>query len=602
MDNQIRTIRWITFIALLTVAAAFLFFQVEWTPIKILGGVSLVLAAAAMLTWALEVWLKYLLKELRGGRSDNESVRSSVLSPDAKRLLSASHKIFIAATRSEIVEIAMQAGVSLLDANGASFVSFEEWGAPLRPSNVGTVPSSERFSWHARLIDPATRQVCRICTLREAGSDCFLCKDVIINPSKIMCQPLFEQSREIGVINFFFNSQDNITPDRRELVSILVEQASTALMSIRRRELEIESFAYHQITNSDKIIADHLAALCLDLEKAMDAESAVVWMPGELSADQPSHLFSSKETLSGRGFVPNDNLIRELWTKMESSPGVFERQLGNSGIDGAALFSLVLPIQSTDKKTDSLMIIINNKSFNLNRQQSALLQTIAGNISILIQSTRMLEQLEFKAALDERIRLAREIHDGLAQTIAFLKIQSAQMLTYLRMGTIDKLEVALSANYQTLTEAYQDARLAIENLRATPESDTQDWLRKIARDFSNATGLPVNMSKLEMKVDYPLPIQAQLIRVVQEAFSNIRKHAHATQVNLSGSVKSDETVIEISDDGLGFDPDQIDDGSRYGLVGMRERTDMIGGDFQIISRQAEGTTVRISIPYKNKVS
>jgi two-component system nitrate/nitrite sensor histidine kinase NarX len=90
-------------------------------------------------------------------------------------------------------------------------------------------------------------------------------------------------------------------------------------------------------------------------------------------------------------------------------------------------------------------------------------------------------------------------------------------------------------------------------------------------------------------------VQAQLIRIVQEALNNVRKHAKAHSVEIVGRQDGDEVLIEVRDDGLGFAPERVDAGSRYGLRGMQERAEMIGADFQITSQPGRGTRVSLRL-------
>ena len=88
----------------------------------------------------------------------------------------------------------------------------------------------------------------------------------------------------------------------------------------------------------------------------------------------------------------------------------------------------------------------------------------------------------------------------------------------------------------------------------------------------------------------------QLMRIIQEALNNVRKHARAGQVELDAHRWNRDWIIQIQDDGLGFFPDEVPEYSRYGLRGMRERSEAIGADFQVISKPGQGTTVMIRLP------
>jgi signal transduction histidine kinase len=119
---------------------------------------------------------------------------------------------------------------------------------------------------------------------------------------------------------------------------------------------------------------------------------------------------------------------------------------------------------------------------------------------------------------------------------------------------------------------------------------------RIAREFESSSGLPVDTSRLHVERDLPPAVQAQLIRIVQEALSNVRKHSHARRVTLSASEQAGRLLIEVQDDGAGFDPAQADPDSRYGLLGMRERARVIGAEIEVESRPGSGTAVRLHLP------
>ncbi len=229
-------------------------------------------------------------------------------------------------------------------------------------------------------------------------------------------------------------------------------------------------------------------------------------------------------------------------------------------------------------------------------RQQAILQTIAAQAALLLENERLIRSLEYKVVIQERARLAREIHDGLAQTLAFLKLQAAQMQAYLAQGDLGRLGQVLKDNYQALAEAYLDTRQSIDNLRLTPQDGLESWLARIIAEFENLSGLPVECQAPPLNRQVSPEVQAQLMRILQEALSNVRKHARARTVRVSLREWSGELILEVSDDGLGFEPEDVPEVSRYGLRGMRERAELIGADFQIISKAHQGTTVRLVLP------
>ena len=215
-------------------------------------------------------------------------------------------------------------------------------------------------------------------------------------------------------------------------------------------------------------------------------------------------------------------------------------------------------------------------------------------------SREALDHLAYTAVLEERTRLAREIHDGLAQTLAFLKIEAGRMQTYLEKGELEVLRARLEACYQTLSTAYLDSRMAIDNLRQIPTGELVEWLTMTGSEFQSITGVPVDVSNVRLCHEFPPVVKLQLVRIIQEALTNVRKHAQACSVTLSAFEENGEAVFEITDNGLGFEPAGAEHVSQYGLRSMRERAESIGASVQITSASESGTTVRLRVPIREK--
>jgi signal transduction histidine kinase len=223
-------------------------------------------------------------------------------------------------------------------------------------------------------------------------------------------------------------------------------------------------------------------------------------------------------------------------------------------------------------------------------------------IALDAKNAELLAQLEYQAILDERTRLSREIHDGLAQTLAFLKIETARMQAYALKGDHDAILRKLHACQKILSDAYLDARQAIDNLRQFPEETLADWLAMTAAEFTKLTEIEVDISKIQLQYTFSPGVKAQLVRIVQEALTNVRKHAQASAVTLSAVERNELVFLEVSDNGRGFSPEETKPASQYGLRSMRERAEAIGADYQIISKAGSGTNVRLQIPKRERAS
>jgi two-component system nitrate/nitrite sensor histidine kinase NarX len=261
---------------------------------------------------------------------------------------------------------------------------------------------------------------------------------------------------------------------------------------------------------------------------------------------------------------------------------------------------IAVPLLLTERSPLGVILVGNRYSRSFSQRQLSLLQTIAGQVALVVQNAGLMAELEYKTLIDERTRLAREIHDGLAQTLGFLKLQVAQMRGQLSRGEIDRVRQIVDQCYSTLSEAYEDARQAIDGLRISPtEVGLHGWLEQTIQDFQEVTKIPVEFQEESARTNLPAEIHVQLIRIIQEAFSNVRKHAQASRVWVEYRETEKEIIIEMRDDGRGFSPEDVSQSSRHGLRGMRERADLIGADIQVISRPQEGTIVRLCLALEN---
>ena len=119
-------------------------------------------------------------------------------------------------------------------------------------------------------------------------------------------------------------------------------------------------------------------------------------------------------------------------------------------------------------------------------------------------------------------------------------------------------------------------------------------------EFQEYTGLVVEMCDPEIASGLSPEVQAQLIRIVQEGLSNVRKHAGAHRVDISCRLLGEELIMEIHDDGAGFNVEDVPGPSQHGLRGMRERAELIGAELQVVSQPDMGTAVVVRLPLPAK--
>ena len=198
-----------------------------------------------------------------------------------------------------------------------------------------------------------------------------------------------------------------------------------------------------------------------------------------------------------------------------------------------------------------------------------------------------------RATLEERTRLARELHDGLAQDLWFAKLKHERLVSH-----VPEPQRPLAQEVtQALDAAIAEARQAVVSLRAGVERDRplHELLAEAVEDFGSETGLRADFSSADLPTALPPRTQAELLRVLQEALTNVRKHADATVVRVSAEVTGGTLVLSVVDNGRGFRPEETS-GDGLGVQGMKERARLMGGDLRVVSEPSSGTGVHLAVP------
>jgi NarL family two-component system sensor histidine kinase YdfH len=226
------------------------------------------------------------------------------------------------------------------------------------------------------------------------------------------------------------------------------------------------------------------------------------------------------------------------------------------------------------------------------KAQELLKELEAANQQLSEYATRV----EDLTIASERQRMARDLHDTLSQGLAGLILQLEAVDAHLQGNRSERAHVIVRETMERARATLADARRAIDDLRRTDLSSLREAVRQECEKFSTATGIPCE-TNIACPDLLPEPIKEAAIRAVIEGLTNIARHARAKKASLrvAASEGMKEMVIEISDDGAGFDPDLVEAG-HYGLLGMRERIRLAGGTLEIRSKAGSGTQLVIRFP------
>ena len=229
------------------------------------------------------------------------------------------------------------------------------------------------------------------------------------------------------------------------------------------------------------------------------------------------------------------------------------------------------------------------------------LGSLASLVGIALSGAQMREGARQRAVLSERTRIAREMHDSLAQVLGAVHLRLRALETGVGTLADDAVIAEVEALADVCAEAYRDVRETILGLRDAKhhaERSLVDNLRRYLESYSTQNGISAHLAN-EVGHDVALSPRAEVhvIRIVQEALTNVRKHASAHSVLVSIRGDDTSTCFVVSDDGVGFDPEVTatsQDG--YGLFTMRDRAALLGGTVQVDSAPGRGTTVMASVP------
>jgi two-component system nitrate/nitrite sensor histidine kinase NarX len=228
------------------------------------------------------------------------------------------------------------------------------------------------------------------------------------------------------------------------------------------------------------------------------------------------------------------------------------------------------------------------------------LAVIGRRIGSLIQAIQLSERIRDMAVLEERSRIAQEIHDGFAQLVGSLRLWSEEAMLSLKKNELVDVQNTLQKIEANARDAYASLRIEILGLRESifPGKELSSIIAEYLRRYQRQYGILTQLAKDESFIE-PLPIspaaEIQLLRIIQEGLTNVRRHANAHNLSVEMSNLPGSLEIKIRDDGSGFNLENIPD-DRLGLKIMRERASSIGGTISIDSRQGSGTRLEIRIP------
>jgi len=222
-----------------------------------------------------------------------------------------------------------------------------------------------------------------------------------------------------------------------------------------------------------------------------------------------------------------------------------------------------------------------------------------------IQTKIIHENVEHAATLEERTRIARELHDTMEQALAGINFQLGALAGTLRGGAPEAQQILERARLMA-RHAQAEARRTVRNLRmfALERNNLSGALEQLAKENASGAGTKIEVAVSGQAVLLPVKVENHLLRIGQEAITNALKHAQAHNIKIELAYAAGFVQLKITDDGSGFDVARTapTEAGHFGLLGMRERTDKLGGTLKITSQPGAGTTVMVHVPWSGNGS
>lgn len=256
--------------------------------------------------------------------------------------------------------------------------------------------------------------------------------------------------------------------------------------------------------------------------------------------------------------------------------------------DGAGC-GMYLPLTARERVI-GLLALEHPASGRWDASSLELLAGFADLLALTLDNARWFGRLRSLGAEEERVRIARDLHDRLGQWLTYISFELERIIAGDgdRVGELDRLQGDVQSAIDELRETLRQLRAGVSDDRPLAVLG-----RETVQRFAERSRLSATFTAEHPQERLPVPVENELLRILQEALNNVDRHAGATEVRVTWSVTGGNFELAVSDDGRGFDTARGVRDSAYGLVGMRERADVIGARLEIQSRPGAGTTVRV---------
>ncbi len=506
-----------------------------------------------------------------------------------------------------VLELAAQGAVELTDARASSVVTFDDTGNRLKLDMAWGLSDRYLRAMRVKIDQGVSAARCRECSKLKtpASSDCPLFVGLHDEAraegiGSLICLPILREQERVGIIAAYFPTVEGPPEDHIRLLNILGGVIANALDSVRRRTRQVDTLHALDRASQNAQQLNDLAAQVLDIAASgWEAQSGGIFL-----YDPTTQTWMCRarrelgDDLADARFQLGLQLAQAA--RQTGAPVVQSSVAPN----GHGLLSVVAAPFIIEDETFGAIFLASKRQRTFTDNHIELLATMAHQIALAIRNAQLYARVEQMALFEERYRLSREIHDGLAQTLSCLGLQAERLDGLIATGRNDATLRELAEMRQSIHAAYVDVREAIDGLRLSVNDPRAIAARltEYVEEFARQSGIAARFSAEPNDATVAPEIGMQLLRIAQEALTNVRKHAHARSVLIALGVSATEIEMTITDDGRGL-PDASQAGRAYhshGLAIMRERAQSLGGVFTVATGPGQGTRIAVVIPTKKR--
>ncbi len=416
---------------------------------------------------------------------------------------------------------------------------------------------------------------------------------------------------------------DSFNPDDERLIETLSAYAAAAISNARSYEKLHERDRALTRRNQDLALLNNLASTLASIKELDELlQTALNRVMNYFNLELGEIFLSEEDHNTLHKVLQDGEHSQELWTKdrftqQESLVGQTARSakpiivhlpyvddpfLNNAALVAAGIqYITCFPLTSRSEVLGVLCTATCNKQ-PLDAKDQLLLSSIASWVGTTIENIRLNIQGRRLAVLEERERIGMDLHDGVIQSIyaVGLTLEHARLLL---SEEPEQSRKRINQSIEDLNSTIRDLRAFIMDMRPRQlyEENLMDGLQRLINEFRANALIEASLSgPNEGLEDLPDTHAIALFHICQEALANIAKHAQAKKVEILIWTTSDRVLMEINDDGKGFDPQEVQLTLGHGISNMQTRVRNVGGDLEISSEPNQGTTIMVWMPYKQE--